>query len=312
MKVVITDWNFPNIDVERQIIEGAGHTVVDAQCKTEEEVAALVIDADIVIAQWAPVKAAAIAAMTQCKGIVRYGIGLDNIDLAAAKDKDIPVANVPDYCLNEVADHTVALMLASQRQILSTWDRINQGTWVITSPQTFPPLRQSTLALIGLGRISQRVASRAQAFGMNVIAYDPGLSAAQFADLGVESATLEDIWERADVVSLHCPLVPATHHIINAEVLKKMKPTSIVVNTSRGGLVSTNDLMDALNNEVIGGAALDVVEEEPLSNDHPLLKAKNLVVTSHTAWHSGSSITELQTLAAEKAVELLTKIDELV
>ncbi|UXX79889.1 C-terminal binding protein [Reichenbachiella carrageenanivorans] len=306
MKVVITDWNFPNIDVEREIIEGAGHTVVDAQCKTEEEVATLVKDADVVIAQWAPVKAAAIAAMTQCKGIVRYGIGLDNIDLTAAKDKDIPVANVPDYCLNEVADHTVALMLAAQRQILSTWDRINQGTWVITSPQTLPPLRQSTLALIGLGRISQRVASRAQAFGMTVIAYDPGLSEEQFAELGVASATLEEIWESADVVSLHCPLVPATHHLINAEVLAKMKATSIVVNTSRGGLVSTNDLMDALNNGVIGGAALDVVEEEPLSNDHPLLKAKNLVVTSHTAWHSGSSITELQTLAAQKAVELLT------
>ncbi|MEO9968157.1 MAG: C-terminal binding protein [Reichenbachiella sp.] len=312
MKIVITDWNFPNIDVERNIIETAGHTVVDAQCKTEDHVIDLVKDADIVIAQWAPVKAAAIAAMTQCKGIVRYGIGLDNIDLEAAKSKGIPVANVPDYCLNEVADHTVALMLAAQRQIISTWDRINKGTWVITSPQTLPPLRQSTLALIGLGRISQRVASRAQAFGMSVIAYDPGLSPEQFAELNVEPVALEEIWERADIVSLHCPLIPPTHHIINKEVLAKMKPTSIVVNTSRGGLVNTNDMIDALNNGVIASAALDVVEEEPLSKDHPLLKAKNMIVTSHTAWHSGSSITELQTLAAEKAVDLLTRIKEVV
>ncbi|MDW3211979.1 MAG: C-terminal binding protein [Reichenbachiella sp.] len=312
MKVVITDWNFPNIDIERKIIEEAGHTVVDAQCKTEDEVAVLVSDADLVIAQWAPVKSKAIAAMTQCKGIVRYGIGLDNIDLDAAKAKDIPVANVPDYCLNEVADHTVALMLASQRQILSTWDRINQGTWVITSPMTLPPLRQSTLALVGLGRISQRVAARAQAFGIKVIGFDPGLTDEQFEALQVERVSLDQIWEQADIVSLHCPLIEATHHLVNAEVLKKMKPTSIVVNTSRGGLINTKDITDALNNGVIAGAALDVVEEEPLANDHPLLKAKNVVVTSHTAWHSGNSITELQTLAAEKAVELLNRVKEVV
>ncbi|MEP2023401.1 MAG: C-terminal binding protein [Reichenbachiella sp.] len=310
MKVVITDWNFPNIEIEKNIIEAAGHTLIDAQCKTEEEVIELVRDADIVIAQWAPVKAAAIAAMTQCQGIVRYGIGLDNIDLEAAKSKGIPVANVPDYCLNEVADHTVALMMASQRQILSTWDRINQGTWVITSPMTLPPLRQSTLALVGLGRISQRVASRAQAFGMKVIAFDPGLKAEQFNELNVESVSLEQIWERGDIVSLHCPLMESTQHIINTEVLSKMKSTSIVVNTSRGGLVHTNDLINALNAGTIAGAALDVVEEEPLSGDHPLLKAQNVIVTSHTAWHSGSSITELQTLAAEKAIELLNSVIE--
>ncbi|WP_420582300.1 C-terminal binding protein [Reichenbachiella sp.] len=312
MKVAITDWNFPNIDIERKILEDAGHTVVDAQCTSEEEVTELVKDADLVIAQWAPVKAAAIEAMTQCKGIVRYGIGLDNIDLEAAKIKGIPVANVPDYCLNEVADHTIALMLASQRQILSTWDRINQGTWVITSPMTLPPLRQSTLALIGLGRISQRVASRAQAFGMKVIAFDPGLTDEQFEELNVEKATLDEIWQQADVVSLHCPLIEATHHLVNAEVLKKMKSTSILVNTSRGGLINTTDITKALNSGEIAGAALDVVEEEPLSNDHPLLKAKNVIVTSHTAWHSGSSITELQTLAAEKAVELLNRVKEVV
>lgn len=312
MKVVITDWNFPNIENETRIIEAAGHTVVDAQCTSEDEVVELVRNADIVIAQWAPVKAAAIAAMTQCKGIVRYGIGMDNLDLVAAKAKGIPVANVPDYCLNEVADHTMALMLAAQRQILSTWDRINEGTWKITSPLTLPPLRKSTLALIGLGRISQRVASRAQAFGMKVIAFDPGLNNAHFEELGVRSVSLDEIWEQADIVSLHCPLIEATHHIINAEVLKKMKPTSIVVNTSRGGLVSTDDIIKALDNDVIAGAALDVVEEEPLSNDHSLLKAKNLTLTSHTAWHSGSSITELQTLAAEKAVELLNSVKEVV
>ncbi|MEP0367047.1 MAG: C-terminal binding protein [Cyclobacteriaceae bacterium] len=305
MKVVITDWNFPNIEIEKNIIESAGHDLYDAQCTSEEEVVELVKDADLVIAQWAPVKRAAIDAMSHCKGIVRYGIGMDNIDLVAAREKGIPVANVPDYCLNEVADHTMALMLSAQRQILSTWDTINSGTWKITSPQTLPPLRKSVLALIGLGRISQLVASRAQAFGMTVIAYDPGLPSERFEALNVQSVSLDDIWEQADVISLHCPLNDKTYHLIDSNALAKMKPTSILVNTSRGGLVCTRDLIAALNNKEIAGAALDVVEEEPLARDHALLKAPNVTVTSHTAWHSRDSISELQSLAAQKAVELL-------
>ncbi len=304
MKIVITDWNFPNIDAERKIIEGAGHTLVDAQCTTEEEVAEVVADADVVLAQWAPVKARAVAAMRNCRGIVRYGIGLDNIDLDAARRKGIKVANIPDYCLNEVADHTMALMLACQRQILPTWQRINRGEWLITSPKTLPPLRESTLGLIGLGRIARRVALRARAFGMRVIAFDPAVNGDIFKKVHAEAVTPEEIWRQSDIISLHCPLNRNTYHLINAEVLKKMKRNVLLINTSRGGLIDTSALTEALRSDQIAGAGLDVVEEEPLSRDHPLLKAPNVTLTSHIAWHSGKSMAELQQLAAEKALEL--------
>lgn len=305
MKIVITDWNFPNINIERKIIEGAGHTLVDAQCKTEDEVTAIVKDAAIVITQWAPVKAKAIAAMQNCKGIIRYGIGLDNIDLDAAKNKNIPVANIPDYCLNEVADHTMALLLAAQRQIIPIWEKVRKGEWQITAPKNLPPLRMSILGLIGFGRIAQRVALRAQAFGMKVLAYDPMIKKNKFTSFNVEPVHINDIWEKSDIISLHCPLLNETHHLISKSVFNKMKHNAILINTSRGGLINTHDLIVALNNNRIAGVALDVVEEEPLQPGHPLLTAENVVLTSHTAWYSANSILELQKLAAIKAIELL-------
>lgn len=306
MKAVITDWNFKNIEVEKKIFSEAGIELLDFQCTSEDQVCKIVEEADVVIAQWAPVKAKAIASMKNCRGIVRYGIGLDNIDLIAAKEKGIPVKNIPDYCLDEVADHTLALLLSVQRQIHTVSHRVKQGEWKIVPPQPLPSLRSSTLGLIGLGRISQRVAERARAFKMNVIAYDPFASDSVFESLSIKKVELAELFKVSDIISLHCPLTKETHHLIQKTTLAQMKPTAIVINASRGGLIASEDLDEALRLKVISGAGLDVAEEEPLPIDHPLVKNPLCIVTSHVAWYSAESIGELQRLAAMEGVKLLT------
>jgi len=306
-KVVITDWGFPSLDPERSVFEGKGVELLEYQCKSEDDVIRVVGDADVVMAQWAPVRVNAIDAMTRCKGIVRYGIGLDNIDLEAARKKGIPVRNVPDYCVEEVADHTVALALAVQRQVVSVFQRLREGTWKITPPLALPPLRQSTLGLIGFGRIGRLVAERARAFGMTVMVSDPVVPESDLRQAGATAASFDRIIKESDVLSLHCPLNEKTKHLINGPVLRQMKSTAILVNTSRGGLIDMDALVEALRTGIIAGAALDVFEQEPLPPGHEFLTMPNAVATSHIAWYSSASMKELQRRAALLALELLRK-----
>jgi D-3-phosphoglycerate dehydrogenase len=304
-KVVITDWGFASLDPEKNVFASLDVDLKEYQCKTEDEVARVVSDADVVLVQWAPVRRKALDAMTRCRGIVRYGIGLDNIDLAGAKEKGIPVRNVPDYCLHEVADHTMSLALTIQRQVCIVDKLVRTGVWKITPPQALPPLRNSVLGLIGFGRIAQLVASRARGFDMKVVASDPFIEPKVFEDAGVSKLSVEDLLATSDIVSLHCPLNDETRHIINPESLKKMKKHALLVNTSRGGLIDTPALVDALNRNVIAGAGLDVFEQEPLPLENDLYKCPNVVITSHNAWYSSASVGELQRRAALAAVELL-------
>lgn len=304
-KVVITDWGFPSLEPEQTVFRGHDVDLVPHQCKTEDEVAAVVADADVVMAQWAPVRAKAIGAMKRCKGIVRYGIGVDNIDLEAAQKRGIPVRNVPDYCLDEVADHTIAMMLALQRQVITVAERVKKGTWSITPPLNFPPLRESVLGLVGFGRIARLVGRRARAFGMKVVAYDPAVAEKEMDESGVEAVPLNDLLGIADVVSLHCPLTDSTRHMINRSTLARMKPLTLLVNTSRGGLVDLNAVVDALREGRLAGAALDVFETEPLPQNHPFLSLPGALATSHIAWFSSASVGQLQKRAAEQALDLL-------
>ncbi len=304
-KIVITDWGFASLDIEKSVFAGQDIELRDYQCKTEEDVAKVVTDADVVIAQWAPVRGTAFAAMARCKGIVRYGIGLDNIDLVRAKELGIPVRNVPDYCLSEVADHTMALMLSLQRQVCRVDDLVRQGTWKITPPLALPPLRESTLGLVGFGRIAQLVAKRAKAFDLNVVASDPFIPANVFREAGVTKTDVDELLRTSDIVSLQCPLTDETKHVINRDSLKKMKPLALIVNTSRGGLIDTPALIEALKANTIAGAALDVFEQEPLPLDNELYTLTNVTITSHNAWYSSASVGELQRKAALAALDLL-------
>jgi D-3-phosphoglycerate dehydrogenase len=302
---VITDWGFPHLQYENLLLSKHGAEVVAHQCKTEDEVVEVVRDADVVLTQFAPVKANAIAAMRRCKGIVRYGIGLDNVDLVAAQRRGIPVRNVPDYSVNEVADHTMALLLALQRQVCDVQTLVKEGVWKITPPQAFIPLRHSKLGLIGFGRIARLVACRAKAFGIRVAAFDPLIDEQVCINHGVDMVTLNDLLCQSDIVSMHCPLTQQNKHLINARTLTQLKPQCLLINTSRGGLVDTAALLSALRMRSIGGAALDVVEEEPLPGDHELLQFKNVIINSHISWYSSQSVNELQQLATKAACELL-------
>lgn len=299
-RVVITDHGFPNLRHEEDVIAAAGGELIVAQCKTPEEVLAASRDADALLVQWAPVNAAVIAELARCKVIVRYGIGYDNVDIAAAKARGIPVCNVPDYGVHEVAEHAVSMAVALARQLPSIDARLRAGTWKITPDRQMPSLREMTFATAGFGRIARSAHHMIRGFGGKRIAYDPFVPADVMAMEGVEKVEIDDLFTRADLVSLHLPLTAETKHFVNAERLKEMKPTAIIINTARGPLIDTVALAAALKNDQIAGAGIDVFETEPLPADHPLRSAPRAILTSHVAWYSESSIPRLQRLAGEE------------
>jgi D-3-phosphoglycerate dehydrogenase len=301
-KVVITDHSYASIATEQSIIAAAGGTLVVAQCKTEDEVIAAAAGASALLVQWAPISERVLATLRDCKVVVRYGIGVDNIDLAAAKRLGVPAANVPDYCIDEVADHTLALGLSLARQLATTDRRLRAGGWKITPPAPMPALRDLTFATLGFGRIGRAVLSRAKAFGFTLAAYDPLLPDEVFREAGVRRVTLDEAFAGADMLSVHLPLTAETKRLVSAERLAAMRPSAILLNTSRGGLIDTRALAAALQAGRLAGAGLDVYEEEPLPLAHPLLECATAMLTSHTAWFSTASVQCLQRLAAEEAV----------
>lgn len=304
-KVLITDYGFTDIQQETALIAGAGFSVQSAQCKTAEEVLQHGSDAVALLVQWAPVNAAVIDGLQHCRLIVRYGIGVDNVDLEAAKRKGIVVCNVPDYCIAEVADHTVSLALALARQLTATHNRTISGEWKIIPPLPARPLYEMKFATVGFGRIAREVQKRVGAFGFRKLAYDPYIPGEDMAAQGVSYAGFDEIVETADIISLHLPLTPPTRHLVNRDVLKRMKKGAIMVNTSRGGLIDTEALAHALAEGRLS-AGLDVFEEEPLPVTHPLMTCGNVILTSHTAWYSERSVPTLQRMAAEELVRGLT------
>jgi D-3-phosphoglycerate dehydrogenase len=304
-KVVITDHAFASIATEQALVTAAGASLTVAQCRTEDEVSAAAAGAAALLVQWAPITANVLRTLAGCRVVVRYGIGVDNIDLAAARQLGVPIANVPDYCIDEVADHTLALALSLGRQLGPTEQRLRGGTWKITPPAPLPAFREMTFATLGFGRIGRAVLARAKAFGFQLAAYDPLLPGESFEIAGVRRLTLDEAFVAADILSVHLPLVAATRHVVSADRLVLMKPTALLVNTSRGGLIDTRALAAALERGVIAGAGLDVFEEEPLPPAHPLLRCASAALTSHTAWFSEASVRTLQRLAAEEVVRAL-------
>lgn len=297
-RVAITDYGFPDLEPERNVLEPLGFELVPAHCKTAAEVAELCRNVDAVLTQWAPVTAEAIEAFENCKVIVRYGIGVDNVDLEAARRKNIPVVNVPDYAVQEVADHTLSLMLAVVRKIPQIVQRVREGIWEISPCRPIIGLQGKAIGVAGFGNIAKAVVHRAKAFGMQAVGYDPFVDEAVFAQLGVEKVDWETLLARSDVLSVHMPLTPQTRHILNADAFRKMKPESFLVNTSRGGTIDTDALIDALRRGEIAGAAVDVLEHEPIAPDSPLLQMDQCLVTSHCAWYSENSLLRLQEYAA--------------
>lgn len=304
MKVIITDSNFQSDLPERTALAEAGIEPVRFDCRTEDELISCGRDADAALVQFAPVTRRVLAAWTKCRLIVRYGIGTDNIDTAAAAERGIRVCNVPTYCLDEVADHTCAMLLASARKIVPLHESVRGGRWEVEPvAKPLPKLSDCVLGLVGFGRIGERVMHRLAPFGFRIRVYDPYLSDdTARAHRIVRTNALRELLAEADFVSLHLPLTDATRHLINLETLGWMKPTAVLVNTSRGALVDTAALAEALRAGRIGGAALDVFEREPLEADHPLRGCPNAILTPHAAYYSESALLALQTQAAEEVV----------
>ncbi len=300
--VVALDDGYAAYDQEESLLAAAGARFSLRPCKRNEEAALNAArDADVVLVRESPVSRRVIEGMTRCQAIIRYGIGVDNIDQVAARAQGIRVANVPDYGTDEVSSHAVALALAVGRRIGLHDAEVRAGRWSTGVLQPMVRWRGRTLGLVGFGRIARMTLEKLRGFGFGrVLVYDPN------ADLpaGVERADVDQVCAQADVISLHAPLNDNTRHLINAQRLALMRPTAIVINTARGGLVDTDALYETLKARRILGAGLDVFEHEP-PGDHPIFGLDNVTVTNHMGWYSEESMRELQLKTAEEAVRVL-------
>jgi D-3-phosphoglycerate dehydrogenase / 2-oxoglutarate reductase len=305
-KVAVTDYTFPDLSIEEEILKPLGATVVGSKARTVEEVIASVADADAVITQFAPVTAEAINAMKKAKVIVRYGIGVDNVDLAAAKAKGIPVCNVPDYCINEVADHTLAFILALTRQVVENALPIRKGEWRIgCDPKVMGALSDMTVGVVAFGRIGREVVKRLLAFGCKVLVHDAYCPPDAIAKAGATPATLDEVISQSDVLTLHCPSTPETRGMLNQKRFAQMKKGVLLVNNSRGDLIVTDDLIEAIRSGQVGSAALDVTSPEPPPVDSPLRSFPQVIIHSHIASASIKSGPRLRRNVAEHAARAL-------
>jgi D-3-phosphoglycerate dehydrogenase / 2-oxoglutarate reductase len=284
-----------------------GCKVVGPYAKDEpDSLLTLVADADCVITQFAPIDARVIEAMGRARAIVRYGIGVDNVDLDAARDRGIPVCNVPDYCIDEVADHTLGLILALSRQFIPHRDMVRGGRWKSGAPlHALHALKALTVGIVGFGRIGRAVAERLRPFRCMTIVADPMVPQDQIERTGCMPVTFDQMLRTADVITLHCPSLPATRRMIDAAALRKMRPGALFINVARGDLVDPAALIDALQSGRVGGAGLDVWDPEPIEPDSPMLAMGQVILTPHVASASVPAVAKLRTSVAETAARAL-------
>ncbi|MCP2370901.1 D-3-phosphoglycerate dehydrogenase [Agromyces terreus] len=299
----VLDSSYGSVDVEAAAAASVYIRVRDArEARTEGDENASIIPADGVLVQYANITAEVMDANPTWKVIGRYGVGVDTIDLAAASARSIAVVNVPDYCEEEVATHAAALVLDANRRITAADALVRRGEWADWAQlRPIAPLSTATLSLIGVGRIGREVIRLMRPFVGRIIAHDPYAGAIE----GVELVDLDTALAEGDVVSLHLPLSAATHHLIGADAIARMKPTATLVNVSRGGLVDGAALAAALHDGRLASAALDVLETEPPAADDPLLAAPNTIITNHLAWYSEASEQRLRARLAERCAAVL-------
>ena len=303
-KVVLTDYVWDSLDVEKKTLEGVAELVA-LKTKTSEEFLPHVADCDALLNTYAgPITAEAMARMPKCKIIARYGIGVDTIDLDAATAAGIIVTNNPTYCIDEVAEHTMALLLASARKV-ALYDRlVRAGRWEVSPGKPMFRLRGSTLGLVGFGNIARQVATRAAAFGMRILFFDPFVE--ERHGIAAEKREFKALLAEADFVSLHPPLVPQTRKLIDDDALGRMKASAFLINCARGPVVDTEALVRALDKKAIAGCALDTTDPEPLPEAHPLRGRDNVILTPHAAWYSEQAMAGLQAGAPAEVRRVLT------
>jgi len=304
--IAVTDTVFPSLDPAKTALARLNPTYRMSKSVNAEDIVAVAKDADAVLVTYAKLTRDVLMQLTRCRAIGRFGLGVDNIDLPTAKEKGIAVNYVPDYCIREVSDHAMALLLALIRKIPLSNKLVQSGRWEMPAVVPIRRIEGTVLGLIGFGHIPRLVAPKAQAFGMKVIAYDPFAKPDAFKAASVESVDLDTLLKTSDYVSVHAPLLQATRGMLNAAAFGKMKKGTYIVNTARGPLIDEPALVAALDSGQVGGAGLDVVAAEPLAKDSPLLDRDNVIISPHTAFYSIEALNELQTKCATDVARVLS------
>lgn len=307
MRIIITDCDHANIDQEEKVFNHANLTFEMHQCKTEEDLINKCKGGEIFINQYAPFTEKVMSTLKpEIKQIVRYGVGVNNVDVEAATKLGIQVCNVPDYGMNEVADHSVSMLMGLVRKICLMDKITKSGKWDYTKAMPIYRISESTVGIVGLGRIGKTFAKRMSGYGCEIISYDPRYSIGDNID-NVQIVSFKELVEKSDMISIHCPLKDETMNLFNLSTFKSMKKTAYIVNTARGGIINEEDLYTALKEGLISGAALDVVEEEPMKPGNKLFQFDNFICTPHLAWYSEEAAVELKRKVAEEAVRFSNK-----
>ena len=305
-KVLITDYVWPNTDVEREVLARIGAQAVESDSPDEQRLAELAADCDAILTCFFKVTDKVIRSAPNLKVVARYGVGVDNIAVDTATELGIPVTYVPDYCIEEVADHTMTLLLTLARSVVNLNAEVRSGGWDPGVGRPVYRLRGKTVGIVGLGRIGRAVAERVKPFGFKIVVHDPYLSEDMFpAGQAPNFVSFDELLETADFVSVHTPLTTNTRHLIGEPELRKMKRSAFLVNTCRGPVIDEYALARALDDGELAGAGIDVLEGEPPPADHPIRSARNAVITPHTAFYSEESLHELQTRTAQCAADVL-------
>lgn len=304
LQVALTDYYFPSLDIEREILEKENIELLPRICRSEDELIEHTRNADGIIDQLFPISRRAIEHLEKCKVIAVYGIGTNQIDLNAASEKGILVVNVPDYCIDEVATHALSLILDCARQVANYSRLVEDGDWA-NMKLKLHRFCGSTIGIVGLGAIGRSVARKLGGFDLNLIGYDPYISAEAMSSLGVAKYSIEDLFKESDFITLHLPLMDETRNMVSTALLNCMKPTAYLINVSRGGLVDENALRTALDESRIAGAALDVLCREPPAQDDNIVHHPKALVTPHIAWYSEESYKELRVKVAQSVADVL-------
>jgi D-3-phosphoglycerate dehydrogenase len=303
--IAITDSPFPSLDPAKKALARLDPEYRMANSPSADDILAVARDADAILVTYAKLSGDLLRQLTKCKAIGRFGLGVDNIDLPAAMACGIAVNYVPDYCLHEVSDHAMALLLALARKVTLANKLVQSGRWELPPLVPLRRLEGQVLGLVGFGNIPRALAPKAKAFGLRVVTHDPYVPAQVFAEAAVEDASFDALLTMSDFVSVHAPLLPATRGLMNAAAFAKMKKGACLINTARGPLVDEPALIAALDSGHLGGAALDVVTTEPLAKESPLIGRDNVILTPHTAFYSVEALEELQTKCASDVARVL-------
>jgi D-3-phosphoglycerate dehydrogenase len=304
--VAVADSVFPSLGPAQQVLAGLNAKLYLASAATPEAILAVARQADALMVTYAKITGEIIQQLERCQIIARFGIGIDNIDVDAATQAGIVVTYVPDYCIDEVSDQAMALLLALARKVTYANQLVQAGRWEMPAVAPLRRLRGRTLGLVGFGKIPQLLTPKAQAFGLKIITFDPYISDELTSSRGVERVTFDQLLQTSDYISIHAPLTPQTHHLFNAQAFQQMKPEALLINTARGPLVDVEALAVALDEGRLAGAALDVLPVEPPPPNLSLLGRDNVIITPHTAFYSEEALLDLQTKAAQDVAQVLT------